>query len=83
MSTHITKKEKTEVLDTFSQKMTKSGHNLAVCRRIMVSGVTGHLRKVTRCEKEGKSFHRTAASSARTRKMKKTNRQTVLVQKPE
>ena len=37
----------------------------------MVSGVTGHWRKVTRCEKEGKPFHRTAASSARTRKIKK------------
>ena len=71
MSKHIHQKEKISVLDTFSQKMINSGHSLAVRRRIIASGVSGHLRKVARCEKEGKPFHRTAASSARTRKIKK------------
>ena len=50
---------------------TNSGHTLEVVRRTIVRGVKGHLRKVDRCLKEGKPFHRTASSSAKSRKMKK------------
>ena len=76
MSDHIPVKEKIHVLDRFSQKMTNSGRCLAVVRRIMVSGLKGHIRKVARCVKEGKPFHRTAAASA-----EKVNSKTILVQK--
>ena len=71
MSQHIPLKEKVAVLDRFSQKMSNSGHVEDIVRRSMVSGMKGHLRKVERCKKEGKHFHRTAASSAKTRKTKK------------
>ena len=71
MSHHIPIKERVLVLDKFSQKMANSDHSLEVVRRSMVSGLKGYLRKVARCEKEGKPFHRTAAASSRTRKLKK------------
>ena len=71
MSHHIPTREKVSVLDKFSQKMSNSGHCLAVIRKCLSSGLKGHIRKVDRCSREGKPFHRTAAASARTRKMKK------------
>ena len=71
MSEHIPIVERVAVLDNFCQKMTNSGHLLEVVRRTMVSGIKGHLRKADRCRKEGKPFHRTAAASAKTRKIKK------------
>ena len=71
MNEHIPMEEKTEVLDNFSQKMVNSSHTVEVVRRVIVSGIKGHLRKVERCQREGKPFHRTAAASAKTRKSKK------------
>ena len=44
MSNHIPTKEKVSVLDRFSQKMANIGHCLAVVRRILVSGLKGHIR---------------------------------------
>ena len=51
--------------------MANSDHSLEVIRRSMISGLRGHLRKVSRCEQEGKPFHRTAAASSKSRKLKK------------
>ena len=70
MSAHIEISDKVKVLDKFCQKMTNSGHTLEVVRRSMLSGIKGHLRKAARCKTE-KPFHRTAAASARSRKVKK------------
>ena len=70
MSSHIPMEERVKALDRFSQKMVNSGHTIEVVRRIMIGGVKGHLRKVERCKKEGKPFHRTAAASAKSRKTK-------------
>ena len=84
MSQHVSTREKVAALDRFCQKMINSGHCLAVVRRTMVSGITGHIRKVTRCMEEGKPFHRTAASSARSGKLKKlTAKQSWFKNKPE
>ena len=50
--------------------MANSGHSLPVIRKSLASGLKGHIRKVDRCVREGKPFHRTAAASARSRKIK-------------
>ena len=63
--------EKSEVLNKISQKRVNSSHRVESVVRVMVSGIKGHLRKVERCQREGKPFHRTAAASAKTRKSKK------------
>ena len=71
ISKHMPIQEKVKVLDRFCQKMTNSGHILTVVRRTICSGLKGHLRKADRCLKEGKPFHRCAASSAGARRAKK------------
>ena len=58
-------------MDEFSVMMVSSGHGVEVVRQTLMSGMKGHIRKVARCEKEGKPFHRCAASSAKSRKSKK------------
>ena len=63
--------EKTKVLDDFSQVMVNSGHDLEVVRKSLMNGIKGHERKVHRCIKEGKDFHRCASASAKSRKSKK------------
>ena len=52
-------------------------------RRSLVNGLKGHIRKAERCRKEGKPFHRTAASSAKDRRTKKlTQKQSWFKNKP-
>ena len=70
ISEHMGIREKVRVLDEFCQKMANSEHLLEAVRKTLVNGIKGHLRKVKRCEDEGKPFHRCAANSARTRKQK-------------
>ena len=46
--------EKSEVLNKISQKRVNSSHRVESVVRVMVSGIKGHLRKVERCQREGK-----------------------------
>ena len=71
VSSHMGTSEKTKVLDDFSQVMVNSGHDLEVVRKSLMNGIKGHERKVHRCIKEGKDFHRCASASAKSRKSKK------------
>ena len=80
MSGHVGTVEKTEVMDNFSQVMANSGHNIDVIRRSLVNGMKGHVRKVERCAKNGQEFHRSANNSAKSRKSKKIDKKTKLVQ---
>ena len=41
--------ERVAVLDRFGQKLLNSGHSITTVRRILISGITGHQRKVARC----------------------------------
>ena len=63
--------ERVAVLDRFSQKLLNSGHSLATARRILISGITGHIRKVARCLAARTPLHRSAKQSAATRRTKK------------
>ena len=71
ISGHLGAKEKVKVMDEFSQVMVNSGHGIGEVRKTLVNGIKGHERKVERCKKEGKEFHRCAAGSAKSRKKKK------------
>ena len=71
MSSHMRTSEKVKVMDDFSQVMVNSGHVIEVVQRALMNGMKGHLRKVERCFRDGKEFHRCAASSAQSRKSKK------------
>ena len=51
--------------------MLNSGHSIATARRILVSGITGHQRKVARCLAARTPLHRSAQQSAATRRTKK------------
>ena len=63
--------ERITVLDRFSQKLINSGHSLATVRKILVSGITGHQRKVARCLAARTPLHRSAQQSAASRRTKK------------
>ena len=58
-------------MDNYSVMMGSSAHGVDVVRKSLINGMKGHDRKVERCIKEGKDFHRCAASSAQSRKSKK------------
>jgi hypothetical protein len=63
--------ERIVALNIFSQKLINSGHSLKTIRGILVSGITGHVRKVARCKKLGTPLHRSANQSANSRRTKK------------
>ena len=42
--------ERVAVLDRFGQKLLNSGHSITTVRRILISGITGHQRKVASSE---------------------------------
>ena len=63
--------EKVEVLDQFTQKLTRGGHKLVTIRKILVNGIKFHERKVKRCKKECKPVHRSVVESSKARKSKK------------
>ena len=71
MSSHVGLGERVKVMDEYSLMMVTSGHGMEVVRQSLVSGMKGHVRKVARCIKEGKPFHRCASASAQSRKSKK------------
>ena len=50
--------ERIVALDILSQKLINSGHSLKTIRGILVSGITGHVRKVARCKRPGTPLHR-------------------------
>ena len=58
-------------LDIFSQKLINSGHSLKTIRGILVSGISGHVRKVARCKKLGTPLYRSANQSANSMRTKK------------
>ena len=70
-SATVTLSERVTVLDRFSQKLLNSGHSLATVRKILISGITGHQRKVARCLVARTPLHRSAQQSAATRRTKK------------
>ena len=63
--------QRVAVLDRFSQNLLNSGHSLATVRKILISGITGHQRKVARCLAARTPLHRSAQQSAATRRTKK------------
>jgi hypothetical protein len=63
--------EKVAVLDTFSQKLINSGHVISVVRNILVSGIRGYTRRVSRCLEQGIPLHRSAGQSSGARRKKK------------
>ena len=63
--------EKTGALDIFSQKLLNSGHKVATIRSILVSGIKGYKRRVSRCLAGNIPLHRSAGQSADKRRRKK------------
>ena len=60
--------ERIVVLDKFSQKMIKSGHQMKVVRNILVSRIKGHKRRVARSMALNIPLHRSAGQSAAARR---------------
>ena len=63
--------EKTVALDIFSQKLLNSGHKVATIRSILLSGIKGYKRRVSRCLAENIPLHRSAGQSADKRRRNK------------
>ena len=63
--------QKVEALDKFSQKLINSGHKVVTVRGILISGIKGFKRRVSRCQAEGVPLHRSAGQSADKRRKKK------------
>ena len=63
--------QKVEVLDKFSQKLVNSGHKVVTVRSILISGIKGFNRRVSRCQAEGVPLHRSAGQRADKRRKKK------------
>ena len=63
--------ERIVVLDKFSQKMIKSGHQMKVVRNILVDGIKGRKRRVARSVALNIPLHRSAGQSAVARRKKK------------
>ena len=64
-------RERVVALDRFSQKLLNSGHSLETVRNILVSGIKGYQRKVTRCKAARTPLHRSSGQSAVSRRTKK------------
>ena len=63
--------QKVEALNKFSQKIVISGHKVVTVRSILISGIKGFNRRVSRCQAEGVPLHRSAGQSADKRRKKK------------
>ena len=63
--------ERVRAIDVYSQKLVNSGHSLTTIRGILVSGITGHVRRVARSRENGTPLHRSANQSAGSRRTKK------------
>ena len=64
-------RERVAALDKFSQKLLNSGHSVGTVRKILVNGITGYQRKVSRCKAAGTPIHRSSNQSAASRRTKK------------
>ena len=60
------------VVDQFGKKILTSGYSLSQTRKILLNGIRGWERKVTRSRKEGKRMFRKAEESLKGRILKKT-----------
>ena len=56
--------EKIETLDGYSQKLMNSGHMVATIRSILIIGIKGYKRRVSRCLAGKIPLHRSAGQSA-------------------
>ena len=70
-SATISQQDKNEAINIFSQKLINSGHTIKAAREIIVSGLKGFKRRVTRCKDMGLPLHRSAGQSAQSRRTKK------------
>jgi hypothetical protein len=64
-------RERVAALDQFSQKLLNSGHSVGTVRKILVNGIIGYHRKVSRCKAAGTPIHRSSSQSAASRRTKK------------
>ena len=59
------------IIDTYSEKLLRSGYNIAQTRQILISGLRGYQRKVQAAEEANQDLHRSAQSSLEARIKKK------------
>ena len=74
--------EKTGALDIFSQKLLNIGHKVATSRSILVSGIKGYKRRVSRCLAGNIPLHRSSGQSADKRRRKKLLARTQWIRSP-
>ena len=63
--------EKVAVMDMYGQKLANTGHKMPAIRNIMINGIRGFQRRVSRCKAQGVPLHRSAHQSSGTRRKKK------------
>ena len=64
-------RERNEILNSFSEKMLRSGYDISQVREIFISGIRGYMRKVSLAEQKGSNLYRSAKSSLAERIKKK------------
>ena len=71
LSQTISVKDKVDMLNKFCQKMINSGHSVKSIRVVLVGGIRGYKRKLTRSLERGEPVHRSSQQSAGSRRTKK------------
>ena len=67
----ISQRERNEILNSFSEKMLRSGYDISQVREIFISGIRGYMRRVSLAEQKGSNLYRSAKSSLAERIKKK------------